>query len=121
MRLISVDEVSDTDSCFRLEVIDQRALPEEVVGDEEVAIVLFQEIRRVPRLLREVLIMRYLHRLIMRDIAAHSGISVPAAKSRLIRARSELKRRLAKHQGEQGCRALFRKSGRPQAAYVRAN
>jgi RNA polymerase sigma-70 factor (ECF subfamily) len=120
-RLISVDELFDTDGTFRLEVIDQRALPEEAVGDNEVASVLFQEIHRVPRLLREALVMRYLRQLAMRDIAAHLGISIPAAKSRLMRARIELKQRLAKHQGEQGCSALFRKLRRPQAAYTRAN
>jgi RNA polymerase sigma-70 factor (ECF subfamily) len=120
-RMISVDELFDTDGTFRLEVIDQRALPEESVGDNEVASVLFQEIHRVPRLLREALIMRYLRQLAMRDIAAHLGISVPAAKSRLMRARVELKLRLAKHQGETGCSTLFRKSTRPQAAYVRTN
>ncbi len=120
-RLISVDELFDTDGTFRLEVIDQRALPEEAVGDSEVSNVLLQEIRRVPRLLREALVMRYLRQLAMRDIADHLGISVPAAKSRLMRARTELKQRLAKHHGVTGHCTLFRKPGRPQAAYVRAN
>jgi RNA polymerase sigma-70 factor (ECF subfamily) len=120
-RMISVDELFDSDGTFRLEVIDQRALPEESVGDDEVASVLLQEIHRVPRLLREALIMRYLRQLAMRDIAKHLGISIPAAKSRLMRARVELKQRLAKHQGETGCNTLFRRSNRPQAAYVRAN
>jgi RNA polymerase sigma-70 factor, ECF subfamily len=120
-RLISVDEVFDTDGTFRLEVVDQRALPEEVVAEDQVTRVLFQEINRVPRLLREALVMRYLRQLTMRDIAAHLGISIPAAKSRLMRARIELKQRLAKHQGDTGCSTLFRRSGRPQATYVRAN
>jgi RNA polymerase sigma-70 factor, ECF subfamily len=120
-RMISVDELFDIDGAFRLEVIDQRALPEESVGDNQVSKVLLQEINRVPRLLREALVMRYLRHLGMRDIAAHLGISIPAVKSRLMRARIELKLRLAKHHGGQSCSALFLKPGRPQAGYVRAN
>jgi RNA polymerase sigma-70 factor (ECF subfamily) len=120
-RMISVDELFDIDGAFRLEVIDQRALPEESVGDKQVSKVLIQEINRVPRLLREALVMRYLRHLGMRDIAEHLGISIPAAKSRLMRARIELKVRLAKHHGGQSCSALFRRPGRPQAGYVRAN
>jgi RNA polymerase sigma-70 factor (ECF subfamily) len=120
-RMVSVDEVFDSEGSFRLEVIDQKALPEEAVGDDEVSRMLNQEIRRVPPLLREALIMRDLRQLAMRDIAAHLGISIPAAKSRLMRARQELKLRLAKHHGGRGCGTLLHKSGRRQAAYVRAN
>jgi RNA polymerase sigma-70 factor (ECF subfamily) len=121
VRLISVDQLFDMDGAFRLEVIDQRALPEESVGDSQVTKMLIQEISRVPRLLREALVMRYLRHLGMRDIADHLGISVPAAKSRLMRARIELKLRLAKHHGGQSCNAFFRKAGRPQTGYVRAS
>jgi RNA polymerase sigma-70 factor (ECF subfamily) len=120
-RLISVDELFDMDGAFRLEVIDQQALPEESVGDNQVSKMLALEISRVPRLLREALVMRYLRHLGMRDIAAHLGISIPAAKSRLMRARMELKLRLAKYHGGQSCSALYRKPARPQAGYVRAN
>ena len=120
-RLISVDELFDADGTFRLEVIDQRVLPEEAVGNDEVAKVLLYEIQRVPRLLRQALVLRYLHHLAMRDIAVHLGISIPAAKSRLMRARSELKQRLAKHHEGTGCSVLFRRPARARAAYVRAN
>jgi RNA polymerase sigma-70 factor (ECF subfamily) len=120
-RTVSVDEVFDSEGSFRLEVIDQRALPEEAVGDDEVSRMLNLEIRRVPPLLREALILRDLRQFAMRDIAAHLGISVPAAKSRLMRARQELRLRLAKHHGGRGCGTLLHKSGRRPAAYVRAN
>jgi RNA polymerase sigma-70 factor (ECF subfamily) len=120
-RMVSVDEVFDSEGSFRLEVIDQRALPEESVGDDEVSCMLNREISRVPPLLREALIMRDLRQLTMRDIAAHLGISIPAAKSRLMRARHELKLRLAKHHGGRGCGTLLHKTGRRRAAYVRAN
>ena len=38
--------------------------------------------------------MRYLSELSMEELAAQSGVSVVGAKSRLLRARAELKRRL---------------------------
>jgi RNA polymerase sigma-70 factor, ECF subfamily len=120
-RMISVDEVFHSESSYRLEVIDQRALPDEALVDDEVSRMLHQEIRRVPALLREALIMRDLKQLAMRDIAAHLGISIPAAKSRLMRARQELKLRLASHHRSTGGTALPRKPVRRRAAFVRAN
>jgi len=119
-RTISVDEVFESEASFRLEVIDQRALPEESVGDEEVSRMLNSEIGRVPASLREALIMRDLRQCSMREIAAHLGISVPAAKSRLMRARQTLRARLTKHYGEEGCCTLVRRSPRRKAAFVRA-
>ena len=119
--MTSVDEIFDSESSFRLEVIDQRALPEQLLGDDEVLRLLNKEIRGIPPLLREVLVMRDLHKLVMRDIAADLGISIPAAKSRLMRARVELKKRLEKHQGERGCSTLLQERSGPLAAYVRAS
>jgi len=120
-KMTSVDEVHDSDGCFRLEVIDHRAEPEQAVGDDEVKLLLNKEINGVPPLLRTVLVKRDLQQLDMRDIAADLGISVPAAKSRLMRARVELKKRLEKHQGERGCGTLFQKPGAPRIAFVRAS
>ena len=119
-RMISVDEVFNAEGSFRLEVIDQCALPEDSLGDEEVSSMLNREIRRVPVLLRQALIMRDLRQHSMQDIAAHLGISVPAAKSRLMRARQELKLRLIKQHGDRGCCVLLRRSSHRKAAYVRA-
>lgn len=118
--MTSVDEVFDAEGSYRLEVIDQRALPEQVVANDEVSRVLNREIRGVPHLLREVLVMRDLRQLLMRDVAANLGITVPAAKSRLMRARIELKKRLEKHGGVRGCDLLLQRSGGRKAAYVRA-
>ncbi len=119
--MTSVDEVFDSEGSFRLEVIDRGALPEQLVGDREVVHMLKKEIRGVPPLLREVLVMRDVHQLDMRDIAADLAISLPAVKSRLMRARVELKKRLEKRHGNRGCGTLFRKPGGPVAAYVRAS
>ena len=119
-RMISVDQLFEWEGSFRLEVIDQRALPEDSVGDAEVSHMLNREIGRVPARLREALVMRDLRQCSMREIAAHLGISVPAAKSRLMRARQTLRARLTKHYGDQGRYALVRHSSRRLAAFVRA-
>jgi len=120
MPLTSVDEVFESEGSFRLEVIDQAALPEDLVGDDEVSNVLMKEIGGVPPLLREVLVMRELRQMALREIAMCLGISVPAAKSRLMRARLELKQRLVRHHGGKGGGTLLQRSGRRQAAYVHA-
>jgi RNA polymerase sigma-70 factor (ECF subfamily) len=118
---ISADEVFDSEGTFRLEMIDQRALPEELLGDDEVSRVLIKEIRAVPPMLRDVLVMRDLRHQVMGDIAATLGISLPAAKSRLMRGRLELRRRLTKHHGEKGHGTLLQRPGRQRTAYVRAS
>jgi len=117
----SVDEVFDSDGAFRLEVIDQRARPDQELGNEEALKLLNREINCVPPLLREVLVMRDLRQQVIGDIAADLGISVPAAKSRLMRARIELKRRLEKHFAGHGSAKLFERPGGALTAYVRAS
>ena len=62
-----------------------------------VSAILHREIRRLPPLLRNVMVLRDLEGLSMDDVAGQLGISVVAAKSRLLRARSELKLRLQRH------------------------
>jgi RNA polymerase sigma-70 factor (ECF subfamily) len=117
--MASLDEMFDHENSFRLEAIDKSAVPEQVVGDDEVRRLLNKEIRRVPPLLREVLVMRDLHQLDIRDIAARLEISVPATKSRLMRARAELRKRFAKHLGKRGCGNLLQKPGGVVASYIR--
>jgi RNA polymerase sigma-70 factor (ECF subfamily) len=120
MPSMSVDEVFESEGSFHLEVIDQRTLPEDIVGDDEVSRVLIREIRGIPPLLREVLVMRDLHRQALCEIAAALGISIPAAKSRLMRARLELRQRLSRHFGKKGGGTLLQHSYRRSAAYVQA-
>jgi len=90
------------------------------VGNDEVSHVLTREIRGVPPLLRKVLVMRDLHQMSLHDIAGRLEITIPAAKSRLMRARLELKVRLSKHHGQKGGGTLLQNSRRRGAAYVPA-
>jgi RNA polymerase sigma-70 factor (ECF subfamily) len=52
----------------------------------------------MPRLLRVVIELRCLQELPMADVARQLGITIPAAKSRLIRARTELRQRMIRRE-----------------------
>ena len=69
--------------------------------------VLEAEVRRIPPLLRHPFELRHIHHLPIREVASRLGISVPAAKSRLLRARLELQQRLRRHHGHRGPVTLF--------------
>ena len=77
-----------------MELRDKGATPEGDLCSRETSAILHREIRRLPLLLRKALVMRDLDELSMEELAGELGISVMAAKSRLLRARRELKRRL---------------------------
>jgi RNA polymerase sigma-70 factor, ECF subfamily len=81
--------------------------PEAELGNTQVAEVLHGEIRRIPPLLRNVFLLRDVQELPMQDVAEKLGISVAAAKSRLLRARSELRNRLRKHEARLGAASLL--------------
>ncbi|MCX6631450.1 MAG: sigma-70 family RNA polymerase sigma factor, partial [Candidatus Solibacter sp.] len=68
--------------------------PEAELGGKEMSALLHRAIRRMPPVLRTVLVLRDLEELSMDDVAERLGISLAAAKSRLLRARAELRRRL---------------------------
>jgi RNA polymerase sigma-70 factor, ECF subfamily len=101
-----IGDAGPADEFANLELPDQRHTPEEGVGKAEVQNVLFQEIRRTPPLLRNVFLLRDVQQLPMPQVAELLGISVAAAKSRLLRARSELRSRMAKHCNQSGSAAL---------------
>ena len=90
-----------------LELRDERRTPEEVLGQTQVAAVLADEIRRTPPLLRSVFLLRDVQQLPMPEVANLLGISVAAAKSRLLRARAELRSRLRRHYGDTGPATLM--------------
>lgn len=90
-----------------MEFSDTSQTPEELFGQNEVAGVLQKEIGRIPPLLRNVFVLRDVEQLPMIEVANRLGISVAAAKSRLLRSRSELRSRLAKHEGRRGLATLL--------------
>ena len=106
-KFLYLDDGVHGEEVTSLDLPDRSPNPEMSLARGEVAEVLDQEIRRIPPLLRHVLIMRDVHELPMPDVADRLGISVAAAKSRLLRARLELRVRLGKHCGQLGPATLM--------------
>lgn len=106
-RFLYIDDTLIGDEVGTLELRDGSASPEQELGQGEVADVLQHEIRRIPPLLRNVFVMRDVQELPMQEVADSLGISVAAAKSRLLRARLELRNRLSKHYGRLGPATLL--------------
>ena len=76
--------------------------PEQALAKEQVLSVVRKEIGKIPPLLRNVVVLRDVQQLPMPLVAEKLGISVAAAKSRLLRARVELRQRLERHMGRTG-------------------
>lgn len=102
-----VDDTLIGEEILSLDLPDASLTPEEEWGQTEVGSVLHEEIKRIPPLLRRVFLLRDVERRPMPEVAAELGISVAAAKSRLLRARAELRLRLRKHYGRTGPATLF--------------
>ena len=113
--LVHVDVISE--SGIRLELVDQMLDQEDDIGRREVMNLLRREISHVPPLMRDVFLLRYIHGLPMAEVAAQLHLSVPATKSRLMRARRELRSRLTKYCGHSGPRTLMPKLTHNKAEY----
>jgi RNA polymerase sigma-70 factor (ECF subfamily) len=87
--------------------------PEGELGFCELKQVLRTELRRVPGLLRNVLMLRDIQELPMTDVAEALQITVPAAKSRLLRARAELRVRLRRRCDNIGSSSALSRSAAP--------
>jgi RNA polymerase sigma-70 factor (ECF subfamily) len=118
-RFVYLDESSDAN--VRIELVGQSADPEDQVGVDEVVNLLRREVSRIPPLLRNVMLLRDLEQMPIPDVAERLGLSIPAAKSRLMRARLELRSRIAKHCGRKGPGTLIQMARYSQAAYTRAS
>lgn len=93
-KFVSLEYLSADNETVTLELRDQRQSPEMQLQGAETAEVLQREIRRIPPLLRTVFVLRDVEQKSMPDVARTLGISIHAAKSRLLRARAELRVRL---------------------------
>jgi RNA polymerase sigma-70 factor (ECF subfamily) len=98
-KLFYMDDTIGEDA-IQFELPDQSPSPEETWAESELGGVIRNEVRRIPPLLRNVFLLRDIQELPMPEVAGKLGISVAAAKSRLLRARTELRSRLEKHQGQ---------------------
>jgi RNA polymerase sigma-70 factor (ECF subfamily) len=117
-RFLYLDQ--STESNVRIELVAQIPGPEEELGDRQLETLLQREISRIPPLLRNVMVLSDIERLPIPEVAARLGLSVPAAKSRLGRARFELRARLKKYCGQRGYGTLTYKHRYGRLAYTRA-
>jgi RNA polymerase sigma-70 factor, ECF subfamily len=109
-RFAFIDDSQPGDEISVAELRDRRQSPEQELGRFEVSSVLWNEIRRTPPLLRDVFLLRDVQEKPMPEVAEILGISVAAAKSRLLRARAEIRNRLQKHCGALGPATLMTNS-----------
>ena len=84
------------------QVSDEGPNPEELLSRDEIRSVVRKEVALLPALLRDALLLRDFEELSIETVAARLHISIPAAKSRLLRARTELRKRLERHRSSSG-------------------
>lgn len=101
-RLLYIEDAVQSEDQITLDLTDHSEDPEQQLGRVEIGAMLQTEIRRIPPLLREVFVLREVQDLSMPEVAQRLGITIAAAKSRLLRARTELRCRLLKHGGRSG-------------------
>jgi RNA polymerase sigma-70 factor, ECF subfamily len=118
-RFISLDSL--TESNVRLELVGPTPNPEDELGWKEVVNLLRKEMLRMPPLYRNVMLLHDRECLPMPDVAERLGLTVPAAKSRLLRARRELRSRFGKHCGRKGPGTLLETAAYSRTAYARAS
>jgi RNA polymerase sigma-70 factor (ECF subfamily) len=94
--LVYLDETGRDERRWQHEIMDRNASPEVDLRNKEIFGVLHREIRRLPPLLRHVLVLRDVDELSTSEVANRLGMSASAVKSRLLRARIELRHRLEK-------------------------
>jgi RNA polymerase sigma-70 factor (ECF subfamily) len=113
LRFVYLDDMGPDDDWRTFELPAPGSDPEGELGCREVAEVLRQEIKRLPAPWRELIVMRDVNGMTIADIAGELGISVLAAKSRLLRARGELRERMKRHCGRTGAWTLMATSATP--------
>lgn len=104
---VYIGDAGTGDEFVNIELRDNRHTPEEDLEAVEVHTVLFQEIGKIPPLLRHVFLLRDVQQIPMPRVAEMLGVSVAAAKSRLLRARSELRNRMLRHCNKAGAATLL--------------
>ncbi len=109
-RTVSLDEPSDNgDEPLVREVAVWEGNPEEQYSNEELRSILEKAIQSLKPAFRTVFVLRDVEELSTEETAAALDLSIPAVKSRLLRARLELRERLTR---------IFRKKGDDVLAYL---
>jgi len=94
----SIDEDVETEEgSMPREVADWSPNPEQLYGTSELGDILKKTIQGLPPGFRTVFVLRDVEGLSTEETAEMLGLSIPAVKSRLLRARLQLRERLAKY------------------------
>src|SRR4051812_17912287 len=97
-RMVSLDEdVKTEDDSIPREVADWSPNPEQLYDQGELKEILQKTIQGLPESFRTVFVLRDVEGLSTEETADALGLSVPAVKSRLLRARLQLRERLTKY------------------------
>lgn len=97
-KTVSMDEDVETeDGSMPREVADWSPNPEQLFGQSELSDILGKTIQGLPASFRTVFVLRDVEGLSTEETAEMLGLSVPAVKSRLLRARLQLRERLNRY------------------------
>src|SRR5512132_1776925 len=97
-RMVSLDEeVKTEDDSMPREVADWTPNPEQQYSQAELKDILTRTIQGLPASFRTVFVLRDVEGLSTEETAEALGLSIPAVKSRLLRARLQLRERLNKY------------------------
>ena len=97
-KTVSMDEDVETeDGSMPREVADWSPNPEQLYGQSELGDILGKTIQGLPSSFRTVFVLRDVEGLSTEETAEMLGLSVPAVKSRLLRARLQLRERLNRY------------------------
>lgn len=118
-RFVYMDNPNESN--LRLELVSQTKNPEDAFGREEVLKLLEKEVSRMPPIFRNIILLHDSDQLPLRDVAERLGLSLPAAKSRLRRARRELCVRIGKHCGRKGPGTLLENAACSRTGYAQAS
>jgi RNA polymerase sigma-70 factor, ECF subfamily len=110
LRYVSLEDRGPDNQRVAIQLPATGLNPEGELGSRQVAKILRLEISRMPTAWRDVIVMRDVREMAIADLAPQLGISVQAAKSRLSRARAELRQRMMRHCGRTGASILMSKS-----------
>ncbi|HEY0794842.1 MAG TPA: sigma-70 family RNA polymerase sigma factor [Acidisarcina sp.] len=97
-RTVSIDEDVETDEgSMPRDLADWSPNPEQLYGKSELAEILRKTVQGLPPGFRTVFVLRDVEGLSTEETASSLGLSIPAVKSRLLRARLQLRERLSRY------------------------
>ena len=105
-KLVYLEDPVGGEDSVKIELPDLALTPEARTGQAELKKLIAIEIRRIPSLLRDAFVRHYLDDVPLQQVAAELNLTVGATKSRLLRARAQLRERLGKHYGQVGAVTL---------------